>query len=348
MKIILLLTLFIAANDTEFTNISKHDALRLYENSLKSAKRTKNEHKWLSRSIISTERKIDGNVAGAERTLSSAALCGNDFLHMTFDLHSGVEDDSNGKFSSRTVHECFLQNSNYSAIISMKGYPSLDLKSKAWYLKSFRLNTSADELSKRYKEYSKPELTKSYMLHRIQFVKTNLNKFITIDELLDSDTAEFSTNGNFLRLQSPLPDSSSTHEKQRRLSIVVDLSTNCSIVNATYNSINQYGPIESSTKNLLEDRDSGYSSKTIYNIRYKYKQYSLEETQTEDMDTEYVTIPSEIFRLSYYGLPEPEGVVWEKPTPVWVWLLTIASGFAGLAILFRWLQKRAARRAVAA
>jgi hypothetical protein len=55
----------------------------------------------------------------------------------------------------------------------------------------------------------------------------------------------------------------------------------------------------------------------------------------------------EDYTLSAFGLPEPEGVVWEKPTPVWVWLVVAAGVLAAMAVLFRYWQKRIARRAAA-
>lgn len=56
----------------------------------------------------------------------------------------------------------------------------------------------------------------------------------------------------------------------------------------------------------------------------------------------------EDFRLTAYGLPEPNDVVWEKPTPTYVWLLAAAGGFGLLALAFAYLKRRAARRAEAA
>lgn len=47
------------------------------------------------------------------------------------------------------------------------------------------------------------------------------------------------------------------------------------------------------------------------------------------------------FRLTAYGLPEPQGVMWEKPTPYYVWILLAATGCALLAVLFRRLLRRA-------
>jgi hypothetical protein len=49
--------------------------------------------------------------------------------------------------------------------------------------------------------------------------------------------------------------------------------------------------------------------------------------------------PSE-FRLTAFGLPEPPGVKWERPTPTYVWVLVAAMGFGTLAVLFRHLARR--------
>ncbi|MCX7700567.1 MAG: hypothetical protein N2039_06785 [Gemmataceae bacterium] len=51
-------------------------------------------------------------------------------------------------------------------------------------------------------------------------------------------------------------------------------------------------------------------------------------------------------RLSYYGLPEPADVIWEKPTPMYVWLLLAAAVCAVLAFTLRWWVKRRQRQAV--
>jgi len=51
-------------------------------------------------------------------------------------------------------------------------------------------------------------------------------------------------------------------------------------------------------------------------------------------------VPDDVFRLSHYGLPEPVGVVWEKRTPVYVWLFVAAGVLLTLGIFFRWLARR--------
>jgi hypothetical protein len=51
------------------------------------------------------------------------------------------------------------------------------------------------------------------------------------------------------------------------------------------------------------------------------------------------------FTLSAYGLPEPIGVKWERPTPRHAWFLLAAGVFTGLAVGFRWLARRQAARA---
>jgi hypothetical protein len=46
------------------------------------------------------------------------------------------------------------------------------------------------------------------------------------------------------------------------------------------------------------------------------------------------------FTLSAFGLPEPPGVTWERPTPRYIWFLLAAGGFALLAVVFRLLARR--------
>ena len=56
--------------------------------------------------------------------------------------------------------------------------------------------------------------------------------------------------------------------------------------------------------------------------------------------TPAVDSPEREFTLSAYGLPEPVGIVWDRPTPRWVWLLAGAAGLALVAVLFRFLARR--------
>ena len=51
------------------------------------------------------------------------------------------------------------------------------------------------------------------------------------------------------------------------------------------------------------------------------------------------------FRLTAYGFAEPSGVVWQKPTPVYLWLLAGAGGFALLALLLAYLKRQSGRHA---
>src|SRR5205814_1457919 len=49
------------------------------------------------------------------------------------------------------------------------------------------------------------------------------------------------------------------------------------------------------------------------------------------------------FTLSAFGLPEPIGVTWKKPTPRYVWLLLGTAACAGLTVGCRFLARRAGR-----
>ncbi len=53
-----------------------------------------------------------------------------------------------------------------------------------------------------------------------------------------------------------------------------------------------------------------------------------------------VELPDENFTLTAYGLPEPVGVAWRKPTRNYVWFLATAAVFVALAIGFRLLARR--------
>jgi hypothetical protein len=51
-------------------------------------------------------------------------------------------------------------------------------------------------------------------------------------------------------------------------------------------------------------------------------------------------VPEREFTLTAYGLPEPVGITWEKPTSRYVWFLVAAGGFAVLMLGFRYLARR--------
>ena len=51
-------------------------------------------------------------------------------------------------------------------------------------------------------------------------------------------------------------------------------------------------------------------------------------------------VPETEFTLSAYGLPEPQGVSFSKPTPRYAWLLAAAGGSAALAVGLRFLARR--------
>jgi len=60
-----------------------------------------------------------------------------------------------------------------------------------------------------------------------------------------------------------------------------------------------------------------------------------------------VTVRSDAeFRLSYYGLPEPEGISWDRPTPNYIWLLAGCGVFGLLAVLCSYLRRRNSRTSI--
>jgi hypothetical protein len=55
------------------------------------------------------------------------------------------------------------------------------------------------------------------------------------------------------------------------------------------------------------------------------------------------SVPDSEFTMSAFGLPEPVGVVWERRTPVYVWLFVAAGVLLTMGIFFRWLARRLCR-----
>jgi hypothetical protein len=84
----------------------------------------------------------------------------------------------------------------------------------------------------------------------------------------------------------------------------------------------------------------------------KIKTISIQSPGDKDeisfTDFQYAKIPIDRFTATFYGLPEPEGVVWEKPIPSYVWYLSIAGGAVAIMLLCGWLLKRGAKARAAA
>ena len=57
-----------------------------------------------------------------------------------------------------------------------------------------------------------------------------------------------------------------------------------------------------------------------------------------------VELPDQEFTLTAYGLPEPVGITWSKPTPRYLWFLVAAGVFIAIAVGFRFLARRRAAR----
>lgn len=67
--------------------------------------------------------------------------------------------------------------------------------------------------------------------------------------------------------------------------------------------------------------------------------YNVENTFTRD-SLVFRNIPEYEFSLSYYGLPEPEGVSWTKPTPMYVWYIVGGVAFVFVSLAVGYWQRR--------
>ncbi|MEJ5277359.1 MAG: hypothetical protein WHU94_15750 [Thermogemmata sp.] len=86
-------------------------------------------------------------------------------------------------------------------------------------------------------------------------------------------------------------------------------------------------PILRQHRNITQGQTDGGATFRFEVVRH------LELSESDDP-------PEWEFTLSAFGLPEPVGVVWERRTPVYVWLLVAAGVLLTLAVFFRWLARR--------
>ena len=94
---------------------------------------------------------------------------------------------------------------------------------------------------------------------------------------------------------------------------------------------------------------NGFCTSRSTNIQVKKSGKVVRDSVTDEaFTTSDLLYSNEPLLLSYYGLPEPEGVVWEKPIPSYVWYLSIAGGALAVMFLCGWLLKRRARARAAA
>jgi hypothetical protein len=82
-------------------------------------------------------------------------------------------------------------------------------------------------------------------------------------------------------------------------------------------------------------RRESRSNQIIFNQKKVRNQYEIDYDIRVDE-----RIPDSEFTLSAFGLPEPAGVIWERPTPYYIWILAAAAGCGALALLFRYLARR--------
>jgi hypothetical protein len=83
---------------------------------------------------------------------------------------------------------------------------------------------------------------------------------------------------------------------------------------------------------LINDLDFD-DGKDVYEWKLKY-----------DLNVPERTPPDEDFTLSAFGLPEPEGFGWKKPTPWYLWLMLAGAICIVLMVGARWMAKRVGKK----
>jgi hypothetical protein len=72
------------------------------------------------------------------------------------------------------------------------------------------------------------------------------------------------------------------------------------------------------------------------------KQGQVLEVRSRHFDLTFPTHlpPDSDFTLTAFGLPEPPGITWKKPTPWYIWITVAGGGLLIAGISFRWLRRR--------
>ena len=119
--------------------------------------------------------------------------------------------------------------------------------------------------------------------------------------------------------------------------------------------LDQFGiPVEFSEKNVKDNVtreltfnvvfqkiDEKILSKTITRkLTYRTGE-TLTYSEESEMNPVFTLgkLPESEFACTAFGLPEPPGYE-PKPTPIYVWVLSVAGGLFVVAIVFRYLAKR--------
>jgi len=108
--------------------------------------------------------------------------------------------------------------------------------------------------------------------------------------------------------------------------------------------------LENPKTTMVFTRSAQFSSTRLISCDSSYRETTTGKhvyVEKYDIATRYTgpVLDDKVFTLSDYGLPEPEGVVWEKPTPPWVWFAIAAGVLVIVALSMRWLQRRSTARA---
>jgi hypothetical protein len=92
--------------------------------------------------------------------------------------------------------------------------------------------------------------------------------------------------------------------------------------------VDELNRLISATHEFIEKRNN----KETRSIREILHGYNYDNAENIDNELRYT--------VSHYGLPEPEGIVWEKPTPWWIYLIAGAIALFVTGIALAWFARR--------
>jgi hypothetical protein len=89
-----------------------------------------------------------------------------------------------------------------------------------------------------------------------------------------------------------------------------------------------------------EKGEKGFPILKIIRLEYFDSKGKLERHEESVFTLSFADVPERDFTLTAFGLPEPVGVTWPKPTKWWVWISLGAAFAVGIALVLAMLGRR--------
>jgi hypothetical protein len=272
-------------------------------------------YRLVIKSVSTTNDTDDGTSRGYDNEIRVAAL--NDCFSVDVQ-GSGVKT----VFAANYQYSFELQDTGLGWVIKKKSTDELDSEKS---LKLARSSIEALNISP-----ALVSLTNYDFMDQMQWIDTGKMKLRLDGELrvLANDSYVSDIVGLEIALTSgpfSLPERIRYSIRTKRVADSSVTNTISYDVEYRYLSVNQLPVVQtvkSTIKTAVQGRTTTATDESTYTFDF------ADRPRIED------------FRLSHYGLSEPPGIVWSKPTPLFVYGLYAAGGFFAVGLILHFIRKR--------